>query len=387
MNANGRTGPEYKYLDLVIRSFQESSTVTRRQLRFEDYRDVPIVNDASAYKLSVQRFSIDTFQLPCLFFQIKRNQANANLGAYSVTLEYDDNLGAPYPTSGETNLIWVPQNADIPAPPAPDANPNDLQIFDEYYWAYSWEHLIDIVNTTFETAMTALIAAVPALAGVQPPWLSWNAESQTATLYARESPFNTDAFPRINIYFNRTLYSIFNSFNFLSFDAPVAVGMEKRLIVRPYSGSKVVTLPFFGSDDLIYHTQEVTTVANMSPVSSVLFTSSTLPVVSNDMSLPMIFLDGNQLALGKTYSNTENVISDFETDEDGYRPSLLYTPNEFRYISMYNNNTPIKMVDINVWWKDYLGILRPFYLPPGASASIKILFKRLDDGERERTHN
>ena len=382
-----RVGPEYKYLDLVIRSFQETTTVRRQQLRFEDYRDVPIVNDASAYKLSVQRFSIDTFQLPSLFFQIKRNQSDPNLGAYSVTLEYDDNLGAPYPTSGETNLIWVPQNPDLPVPPPPDQNAKDLQIFDEYYWSFSWEHVIEIVNTALAAAMASLIVAVPALAAVQPPWLSWDSEAKVATINARESHFNTEVFPRVNIYFNRSLFSLFNSFNFTSFDNPVASGMEHRVVMRPYSGSKIQVLPFFGVDNLIFHTQETSTVANMSPVSSVLFTSSSLPVVSNDLSLPMIFVDGNQLALGNTYSNTENVISDFVTDEDGYKPSLLYTPNEFRYISMYNNNTPIKMVDISVWWKDYLGLLRPFYLPPGASASMKILFKRLDAGEQERTHN
>lgn len=382
-----RTGPEYKYLDLVIRSFQQSSAVRKRQLRFQDYRDVPIVSDASSYKLSVVRFSIDTFQLPSLFFQIKRGQDNPNLGAYSVTLEYDTGLGGPYITSGETNLIWVPQDPAIAVPPPPDLTGNNTQLFDEYYWCFSWQHFISILNTALDNAMDSLIAQVPGLVAVTSPWVAWETDLQSATIYVRESHFDSDVFPRVNVYFNRTLFSVLNSFNFQSYDIPIQEGMEHRLVMKTFRGAKVTTLPFYGVDSLIYQTQETSTVANMSPVSSVVFTSTTLPVETNDYSLPMIFVDGEQLALGKTYSNTQNVISDFTTDESGYKPNLLYTPNEFRYISMYNNNTPIKLVDISVWWKDYLGVLRPFYLPPGASASMKILFKRLNKGEKERTHS
>lgn len=383
-----RHNPEYKYIDLCVRAFQESNTVSRRQLSFSDTRDTPIINDGSMYKLSIVKFQLSTFQIPSLYFQIARNQDNINLGAYTVTLEYDDNFGTPYPNSGATNLLWEPQNPDIPLPSPPSTNTNGTQEFTEYYWTFSWQHFIDIVNTALQTAMSALIASVPALGGIEAPFMSWDSDSEKAVIYARESHFNSDVFPRVNIYFNRPLYALFNTFNFINYDSPRIDGLQHKLLMKRYGGEKSVVLPSFGADYLIKSPQEISTVSNFSPCESIVFSSSTLPVVSNDLSLPIIFIDGQQINLGKTYSNSEKIITDISSIDDAYKPSILYVPSsEYRYISMFNNNTPIKQIDVNVWWRDYLGFLRPLYLPPGGNASIKILFKRLDQGEFERTHD
>lgn len=61
-----------------------------------------------------------------------------------------------------------------------------------------------------------------------------------------------------------------------------------------------------------------------------------------------------------------------------YKPNLLYVPSaEYRFISLVGHDE-IRTVDIGVFWKDKKGNLVPFVLQSGASASIKVLFRKLE---------
>ena len=373
-----RNQPDYKYIDLNFRNFDTTDVVTKRPLVFTDTRDSPIVANAKDYKMSIVRFQIDSYlALPILFFEIVRNQPDVNLGVYTVTLEYDDGVGG-ITTTTPVNLIWIPQNVDDPIPSAPTSNNLGLQDINEYYWCYTYEYFIELVNTALSTAMTQLQGLVaPILDTVEPPFLTWEADSAKARLYARVSHFNTNVFPQVKIYFNRTLFALFNSFNSRNFSASTTNGRQHQIIVDNYFGAREVTIPDFGIDQLIYVDQDVSTVANWSPVSSVVWTSSTLPVEPNDLSVPTVFVDGKQINTTNTYSLASNIITDMSTDEFGYHPNLLYTPSaQYRYVTLFNDQ-PIRDIDISVFWRDYLGILRPFLVPPSANCSVKILFEKI----------
>lgn len=375
--------PQYKYLDLSYKNFDSTDTVKNRPLVFTDVRDAPVIQNARDYKLSIIRFQVDTFlSLPVLFFEVQRNQADINLGAYSVTLEYDDGVGGITITN-PVYLQWIPQNLDEPEPAAPNTNPLGVQAIEPYYWCYNFEYFIDLVNTALTTAMNDLKAAVaPTLDTVEEPFLVWEPEAVKARLYARESHFDTTQFPQVKIYFNRPLFALFNSFNAINYNTSLSNNRQHQIIVDPYNGVKVTTLPNFTIDQVIHVDQTVSTIANWSPVSSVVFTSSTLPVEINDLSVPTVFIDGKQRNATGTYNLGQNIISDLSTDEFCYQSNLLYNPSaQYRYISLFNSQ-PIKDVNIEVYWRDFLGFLRPFYLPPNSSGSIKLLFEKVPKNER-----
>jgi hypothetical protein len=64
------------------------------------------------------------------------------------------------------------------------------------------------------------------------------------------------------------------------------------------------------------------------------------------------------------------------TNEMCYRPEVSYVPSaEYRFVDLLND-APINQIDIQVYWKDKLSRLRNFYLPAGASCSMKILFQK-----------
>jgi hypothetical protein len=98
----------------------------------------------------------------------------------------------------------------------------------------------------------------------------------------------------------------------------------------------------------------------------------------------VIYLNGSATQLNNTYKNFSNIISDISTDEMVYKPELLFVPAaEYRRIDLQNDQ-PLTQIDIQVFWKDKLGFIRAFSLPPNASCSMKILFERKRDAPRRK---
>ena len=111
-------------------------------------------------------------------------------------------------------------------------------------------------------------------------------------------------------------------------------------------------------------------------MTGLVFTSSLLPI--NNELVPSISLGGG--APGGVQRNSLSVLTDFEISQtsstSGPRGSVQYLPTaEYRMISMTGNNA-IDTIDINVFWIDKRGILRPVMLSPGAGMNIKLMFRK-----------
>jgi hypothetical protein len=124
--------------------------------------------------------------------------------------------------------------------------------------------------------------------------------------------------------------------------------------------------------------QEFSTIDTWSPVASIVFVSNTIPIVSNQLSAPLVFNDGQSSSGIGNNSNFAQIITDMTTNQQVFKPNVLYNPTaEYRRIDM-TGNTPLTNIDLNVYWRDKLGQLIPFELASGASASVKFLFERKD---------
>ena len=368
---------DYQYYDITIRNHGSEEETLPIQLNYQEQRDTPIINNALDYKMSIIRFSISTFGLPSLIFQIQNRQPDPNLGIYSVTLEYDDGLGGGGQTQPEF-LQWIPQNV-VPIPIAPSLTSNGLQTFSDYYFCQNYAYFIQILNNALTEAMNKLkLLVTPILDTVEEPFLIWNTDTVSATIYARESHFNSASTAKVNIYFNRALYSLLSTFNFIKFNTGVVRNKYYKLILDRFDGFNVVVLPSFGIDELIFSNQEISTITEWSPISSILFTTSTIPINSTQLSVPSVYIDGQQNSLTPSFKNFSNIITDLSSDEFSYKSNLLYLPSaQYRYVSL-QNNSPLTNIDISVFWKDKLGIIREFLLLPGGSAEIKILFEKIN---------
>ena len=107
-------------------------------------------------------------------------------------------------------------NQDVAVPPAPSLNASGLQTDSEYYYSYSYEHIIRLINTALSEAMIKLKLLVGgAIDTIDPPYLVWNIDRGSASLYAFADKFNQQNYPQIKIYFNHPLHFLFSSLPFI----------------------------------------------------------------------------------------------------------------------------------------------------------------------------
>lgn len=367
------TNPDFIYYDITLENFQSNNTKSPH-LTFRETRTNPFVPRADDYYLSIVRFQLDTYSLPSYQAKIMPNQNDPNKMIHSITVEYDDGVGT-ITESDQIFLTWVSDNVFESVPPPPSATNNGLQYNNtEYYFGNSFQSYLNIINTGIDDAMTDLKTKLGAgiIDTVPSPFLKWNHSNSTATVYATNDFETNKTGAKLNLYFNRPLYGEFTSIRAIRYDITGVNGKFYKIIFDPLNGCNKETID---SVNYIKNEQEFSTLSNWSPVQSIVFTSSSIPVVSNHLSAPIIFND-NILVSGGNNSNFANVITDMSTNEMVYKPNLIYVPSaEYRRIDL-RTNQQVNTVDISCYWKDKQGNLRPFTLMSGASASIKFCFEK-----------
>ena len=384
------TSPDMVYYDIVATNFQSITTKAPR-LRFNESRSNPIISATEDYYMSIVRFSLDTYNLPNIIAEIQPKQADAFKTIYSLTLQAQlpDGVGGFTTSERQVFINWIPQNKDIPTPPAPISTSTGFQPTNtEFYYCYNFQYFIDLINNTFDSALLLLKAdtggAGSPINTAQQPIMTWDTTRSSGILNAPvnfyESVINPTATPKINIFFNKPLFALFNSFNNNDFGVSVTAGKNHQIIVDNVLGTQSIQFPYGPAPTLAYSQvfQETSTIDTWTPVSSIVFTSNTIPIVSNQLSAPLIFNDGQVVEGNGNNSNFAQIITDLETNQQVYKPQLLYNPTaEFRRIDM-TGNRPLTNIDIEVYWRDKLGGLNPLSLESGGSATIKFLFEKKD---------
>jgi len=184
----------------------------------------------------------------------------------------------------------------------------------------------------------------------------------------------------ISIYFNPALYQLFSSFPaYINFD-PQNLGKNALIQTDAFGGANIIAFPpsapVADQYQALQIVQEYSTIALWSPITSIVFTSNTLPVVPTNISAPLIYIDGSIYNGGGNNSNISQIITDFVSNDGIYKPNIVYQPSaQYRLLNL-TGNSPIYNLDINVYWKDRIGVLQPFRLSSGSTGTIKILFTR-----------
>ena len=372
---------DHEYIDVYAVNGNSISALPV-PVQFTQTRSLPFLYKPEDYYLSVVRFQIDTNSLPVFSCAIQYNQPNRDLSIYSVTLSWTNPV-APFQTFNEqTFLTWVPQDLASPLPRPPSLTDNKFQDNSGgYYFAYNYSYFIQLVNNTFSTCFlnlnTQVVFAGLALPTLAAPVFTWDSESNVAILNADILGYNQTVANHIGIYLNLPLGQLFNSLPVYIEPFPALLGKNFRVDTDNFGNAQVVPFPFYlPTYNALQIFQEQTAVNVWSPISSIVFTSNTLPINSTNVCNPSIFLDGNSTNNNGNNSDIAQVITDFQAENNIYKNSVLYIPSgENRYVDLMGTS-PLYTIDINVLWKNKLGELQPFRLSAGCSASIKVLFER-----------
>jgi hypothetical protein len=245
-----------------------------------------------------------------------------------------------------------------------------------YYWGNSFQHYCDMVNIAFDKA-NEILKPLESVWSIKAPRLFWNCETQCAELYIENAYYRKGTSFNGSVHFNRSLYSKFSSFPTSKFNSNDA--LEQIYEIQLYSQAGQTThLYTIGTGGSTYMKikQEYSTISNWSAISSIVFTSNTMPIIPTQIADPKIYNVNKQIITNTSSGvNQSNIISDMATLDLCYKSTLMYVPSaEYRYISMFGNND-LHNVDIQVYFKDRYGNMYPFYLAPAGSFSMKILFK------------
>lgn len=129
-------------------------------------------------------------------------------------------------------------------------------------------------------------------------------------------------------------------------------------------------------------TSEYSPVPMWSPIQSIVFSTTLLPVVPSltTAQLPFnVFNGSNGSQSTGNNSQISNMLSDIQVglvSGSEYAPTILYVPSsEFRLIDM-NGTTGIRSASFSVAWKTKYNQVIPFRLGAQCGANLKILFRR-----------
>ena len=417
--------PDYVYYNGTIinndtRAFDVGADPS---IRFQETRDVPIINDASKYNFSIVRFTMNgaNKDLP-LFIPVIRTGAanplnNVNLTIYSLTIRlrvrYTRSAVVYESTFERTEpLIWTPETTDTGLAPVPAASTcqTGQDISTRYYWCYTYSHWMSIfrtaaidaiasIQTDFDSfwATSGAPGAAPTLQ-TKPPNITFNPTNGLFTLYCDAysfgealclSPYQQSLNPSFannievaTLYFNNNLYGMYSNFD----NIYVNDGEKTNEIVVPnVIGQNLTTLtdPYTGAATSYYLVQQdyESTSTLWSPIESIVFTSTLLPLVFEQTADPVRFGEGNDNGFASGRPAFSPIITDVAlTNENAnsYRSFIQYAPTaEYRLASFHRSKQAINSIDIQVYYKNRLdGKLYPIQMFNGSSVSVKIMFRR-----------
>jgi hypothetical protein len=379
MSGNQNNTPEKLYYDIQLTNL-ENNGLAPPILNFIETRNVPFLYDADQYYMSIIRFSLDTPNLPVFIPTIELNQPDINLTIYKVSLQWVNPVNPLQVFTSTSPVIFIPQSKVASLPPPPSVNGIQYN-GGNYYNIYNYQYFIYLINEAFITCFNQLNASVIGAGLVLPtdyyPVLSWDTSNNTAIVNCDVLGYSTVASNYIKIFFNTALAQLFSSF-------PVIINsgtgdLNAQIITNSFSNSNIIQYPPYNPEyDAIQVFQECSTIALWTPITSIVFTSTTLPIVSNQVSTPIVFNGQSQFGGNGNNSLVNQLITDFISDDGIYRPNLVYQPSaQYKWIQLMGKR-PLSTFDLQVYWKDRLGQLNPFYLSSGSTATIKILFSKKD---------
>jgi hypothetical protein len=403
----------YYNLDIINGKATDEGEGANPLARFSETRDTAIIKDTSQYYFSIVRFSLDGSDktLPIFIPRIVTGatQNNINLTEYTIGFELTLTNGGNTQTFRTTQpIIWIPQDLAATAPRPPVA----VQSFESnYYYCYSLDHWLNLVNNACIAAFTDLQAQVtasplaPYAIQSAAPFFKYDRSTKLFSIYCDTFGFGgiarrsagQDPSEDFHIYFNSNLYGLFSFFphNYLGGDLaarniPAENEWAYEILVRDEFGSNIyrptdpaVTAITNTPSYWVVNQESISTSTLWSPIGSIVFVSSLIPVLNEQTGEPIKFGEGNVISSTGSQSAFQPIITDITIPVDNaysYSQFTLYVPTaEYRLSNLSNSPQEIRNIDVQVYWKNRLdGNLVPIELFNLSNISIKMLFRRKD---------
>lgn len=399
-------------------------------VRFTETREAPIIADCSKYNFSIIRFSLNgpNKDLPIFIPQVRvgaeNPSNNINLTVYdvglSVTVRYTAGAG-PITVSNTFTatapVIWSPEILDAtvaPTPPISTISGRAQDLSTRYYWCMTVSHWVTLTNLAYQTCWSTLNTqfrawytatfGIPAIdLTTQPPRLTFNPTTNLFNIWADRYGFGDNQIPAVSpatpqrtsygsasdenfsMWMDANLFGMYGNFDSLYINQPNSLTYKILISNIGFLYNNIYTLsspPAPVAKSYWIMTNDAPSTSTLwCPVSSIVFTSGTLPLVFEATGEPVRFGTGNNNSVGGSSASFAPIITDIQLYNTGafdYRQFIQYVPSgEYRMASFQKSPVPITQIDIQIFYKNRLdGKLYPLQMYNLSSVSIKIMFRR-----------
>jgi hypothetical protein len=247
----------------------------------------------------------------------------------------------------------------------------------------AYQQWIAMVNKAFISAvknlqLVATSLGLGALPSINPPFMEFDPNTLNYIIDADQVGYDSALTDPIGIYFNSPMQTLFSAFNYINYGYQnITQGKNYQLVVANQNGANLLTLPSYTA---IQCYSEFSTCALWNPIAKISFTTSLLPVIPENVSLPKIYNSPqNATTSGGNNSNISPILTDFEVPFSAlntYCPNINYVPSgEYRLTDLYSD-TPLNGIQLQVFWIDFYGNSYPIMLASGCSATVKLMFRK-----------
>ena len=269
-------------------------------------------------------------------------------------------------TNYEERLLYYPDTTyDVYSLPVnyEDQNTN-------YAYIYTFQKFIDMMNYALERAYNRFNAVSP---GIHPsaPYFLYNSESGLMDMIVPYSWAASQS--RAKVFMNAQLQTYFEAFKVEFYGYNNTGFRDFRIEFNPKNGEPYSIPPavIVSPPDFLLYKQEYDVKFLWGNIKSILFTSSSIGC--RQEYIPV----GNSIG-----SNTSSVLSYYDifydttaTSGANWRQYLYYNPSFLKWIDLVTNNS-LSHINIEIFFLTKNGNIIPLYLPIGAFAEIKLVFRK-----------
>jgi hypothetical protein len=299
---------------------------------------IPIIDRPSDYHMIIERFFVPSYSTPAYIF-------DPDLPGV-VNLTYNG-ITEKQPL---INTFVLPKNS--------------LGFQNFLYLVQDW---IVLVNTAYETCLNTLKASAGAPAAATAPYFKLNPTTGLISLYAEEAYYDQNIALPIQVGADIIVQK---QIMFLKADFTLTQSYVYSLNKYPHT----FEIESIGGVNYIVQTQEGTSSFAFNPIQKILILSNTIPVRAQFTQLNSSSTDE------QSGTNSLNILQDFKVNSENAigetRKGITYVPNKRIPLDLVNE-TPLKQMDLAVYFTDVNNNLYPITLLRGEQFDIKISFSRI----------
>lgn len=342
-------------------------------MQFSSNISYPLIQNLSNYVISVDSASIPSDNLP-LWIPIIQPFPNVdnNLTPYTFTLSYNG------VTSDIIFMRYVSQNPSKPFIPL-SANQIYADYSSTYFYTYTAEFFINMLNNTLTAAFNNLAGKVALPPGAVAPFLAYDPTTDKFSMNAQRDYYDIyNTVLPITVYANYEMFTLINTTEFIFYgvnniptsqtDFQFFITNQRNNIFVP---SDIYPAPYTNDDYYISMTQALSSISNLSPVKSIVITSSSLPIKSDYIP--------RKVGTNSSLIGEEIILSEFEPilrfPQENVGNNIIYRPQYRRYKNMLSQ-LALQRVDISIYWRDFFGTLHIVYCNYNKLASVRLAFQK-----------